>query len=349
MNIPDSFLKREIFEQPEALHRLLTHERDNVERIAEAIRSYAPRYIMVAARGTSDNAARYGQYLFGAANGLPVALATPSLFTLYARPPSLNDALVIGVSQSGASPDIVTVIEEGRRQGALTLAITNNTASALADAAVHTLCLHAGEEQSIAATKTYTTSLLALAMLSSALAQDKTRFDALATLPALLTQVIDHAPDIVRAAERYRYAESCVTLGRGFNYSTAFEIALKMKELTYILAEPYSSADFQHGPVALVAQGFPVLAIVPEGRVAAELIEMLEQFRERGAELIAISSLREALDLAQTPLSLPANIPEWMSPLVAVVPGQLLALGLTLVKGYDPDHPRGLRKVTLTH
>lgn len=348
MMIPDSLLKREIFEQPQALYRLLTQERNNVEQIAETIRRYAPRYIMIAARGTSDNAARYGQYLFGAVNGLPVALATPSLYTLYESPPRLDGALVIGVSQSGASPDIVAVIEEGRRQGALTLALTNDTASALAGAAQHTIDLHAGEEKSVAATKTYTTSLLALAMLSAALAQEPARFDALAALPDLQAQIIDRAPDIVRAAERYRYAESCVVLGRGYNYATAFEIALKMKELTYILAEPYSSADFAHGPVALVAQGFPVLAVVPEGLVAAELQTMLGQLAEREAELIAISSLRESLDLARTPLPLPGGIPEWLSPLVAVVPGQIFALGLTLAKGFEPDHPRGLRKVTLT-
>lgn len=348
MRVPDSFLKREIFEQPQVLQRLLSLEREQMARVAAAIRRYAPRYIMIAARGTSDNAARYGQYLFGAMNHLPVALATPSLYTLYQSPPDMREALVIGVSQSGASPDIVSVVEEGRRQGALTVAVTNNRESALAAAAGHVLYLHAGEEQSVAATKTYTASLLALAMLSAALAEDTTRFEALEALPALVGQVIDRAEEIVQAAERYRYAESCVTLGRGYNYATAFEIALKLKELTYVLAEPYSSADFAHGPVALVAQGFPVLAIVPEGVVAAELIAMLKQFREREAELIVISPLAEALEMAQTPLPLPCGVPEWASPMVAVVPGQLLALGLTLAKGYSPDHPRGLRKITLT-
>jgi len=348
MTLPDSFLKSEIFEQPQALQRLLTLEHEHVAEIAAAIRRYAPRYIVIAARGTSDNAARYGQYLFGAFNRLAVALATPSLYTLYQSPPNLEGALVIGVSQSGASPDIVSVVEEGRRQGALTVAVTNNRESALAGVAEHMLYLHAGEERSVAATKTYTTSLLALAMLSATLAQDETRLDALGALPTWLSQLIDRAPEIVRAAERYRYAESCVTLGRGYNYATAFEIALKLKELTYILAEPYSSADFAHGPIALVAQGFPVLAVVPEGIVAAELIAMLKQFREREAELIVISALPEALALAQTPLPIPAGVPEWLSPLVAVVPGQILALGLTLAKGYAPDHPRGLRKVTLT-
>jgi glucosamine--fructose-6-phosphate aminotransferase (isomerizing) len=142
--------------------------------------------------------------------------------------------------------------------------------------------------------------------------------------------------------------EACVVLSRGYNYATAFEIALKLKELTYVLAEPYSSADFQHGPVALVERGFPVLAVVPEGALADELVDFLNQLNERGAELVVISSHPDALSLARTPLPIPAGIPEWLSPIVAVVQGQLFALGLTLAKGLDPDHPRGLRKVTLT-
>ena len=343
-----SHLESEIREQPEVLHRLLEGERTNIEQVAEAIRQRAPQYIVLAARGTSDNAARYGQYLFGTANSLSVALATPSLFTLYQQPPKMDGALVLGISQSGQSPDIVSVLEEGRRQGALTVAITNAPHSSLAGVAQHTIGLHTGPEQSIAATKTYTASLMALAMLSTALGEDSKRFQTLEALPNLFSDIIASAPDTIKAAERYRYAEACVVVSRGYNYATAYEIALKLKELTYILAEPYSSADFKHGPLALVERGFPVVAIVPEGEVAEELVELLRQLNENGAELVIISAQRDALDLAQTPLSLPAEVPEWLSPLIAVVPGQLFALGVTLAKGLDPDHPRGLRKVTLT-
>jgi glucosamine--fructose-6-phosphate aminotransferase (isomerizing) len=348
MTSNDSYLQREILEQPEVLRRLLKEGWPAVERVADVIRERRPRYIVVAARGTSDNAARYGQYLFGAANGLPVALATPSLFTLYNEPPSLAEALVLGISQSGQSPDVVAVIEEGRRQGALTVALTNDPRSPLAGAAEQTVYLLAGREQSLAASKTYTASLFALAMLSTALAEDNERLQALETLPDLLSEVVTSASATIKAAERYRYMEACVVVSRGYNYATAFEIALKLKELTYILAEPYSSADFRHGPVALVERGFPVLAIVPGGRVATQLVEFLRQLREREAELVVISAQAEALNLAQTALSLPVDAPEWLSPLVTVVPGQLFALGLTLAKGFDPDRPRGLHKVTLT-
>jgi len=343
-----SYLEQEILEQPEVLERLLEQERGTVEAVAQAIRERAPRFMVLAARGSSDNAARYGQYLLGAVNGLPVALATPSLFTLYRRPPCLADALVVAVSQSGQSPDIVAVVEEGRRQGALTLAVTNDPTSPLARSAEWVIPLHAGAERSVAATKTYTASLLALGMISAALAGDEEMFTALRTVPEAIRQVVSSAPTICRASERYRYMEACVVVSRGYNYATAYEIALKLKELTYVLAEPYSSADFQHGPVALVEKGFPVIAVVPEGAVTAEMVDFLRRLREREAELVVISAREEALSLAQTPLPLPGGIPEWLSPMVAVVPGQLFALGLTQARGLDPDQPRGLQKVTRT-
>lgn len=346
--MPSSYLQSEILEQPESLRRLLDSEHQNIERIAGLIRARNPRYVTLVARGSSDNAARYSQYLFGTLNSLTAGLATPSSFTLYRQPPRMDGSLVIAVSQSGQSPDIISVVEEGRRQGALTLALTNVPGSPLADAAEHNIALHAGQETSVAATKTYTASLLALAMLSCALAGDNARNEALQQTPKWVQAVTERAEETIRLAERYAYIEYCVVASRGYNYATAYESALKLKELTYIIAEPYSSADFQHGPVALVEHGFPVLAIVPEGVVASELIGFFRQLKERGADLIVISALEEALALAQTPLPIPAGIPEWISPLITVIQGQLFALGLTLSKGYDPDHPRGLRKVTKT-
>ncbi len=342
-----SNLEREILSQPEILESLLDGW-GTAERVAAAIRQRTPRFAVLAARGSSDNAARYGQYLLGAVNGLPVALATPSLFTLYRQPPRLADALVIAISQSGQSPDIVAVVEEGRRQGALTVAITNDPESPLARTAEHVFPLRAGVERSVAATKTYTASLVALAMLSAALAQSADMRADLRKVPTWVGEVIRTIEEVRRASERYRYMEACVVISRGYNYATAYEIALKLKELTYVLAEPYSSADFQHGPVALVERGFPVFAIVPEGRVTAEMEAFLRQLKEREAELVVISARREALAFAQTPLPIPSGIPEWLSPVVAVVPGQMFALGLTLARGLDPDHPRGLRKVTRT-
>ncbi len=343
-----SLLLKEILDQPNALQRLLDGQTKNIDRVAAAIRARNPRFVMLAARGTSDNAARYGQYLFGVHNHLPVALATPSLFTLYKAPPNLKDALVLAISQSGQSPDIRAVIEEGRAQGALTVSITNDPASPLAGAAEYSIDLCAGPERSIAATKTYTTSLLALAMLACALKPEKTRQRILARVPGLVSKTLKQAKSVIPSAADYRKDNACVVLGRGFNYATAFEIALKLKELTYVLAEPYSSADFQHGPVALFQNGFLLVAVVPEGRTARELTDFLAEIGKHGAELVVISPEKRALSLARTAIPLPGEIPEWISPVVAVTPGQLFAFGLAQSRGLDPDNPRSIHKVTLT-
>ena len=272
-----SKVEREIREQPEVLERLLREGRGRAQEIAGRIRERAPRYVVIAARGSSDNAARYAQYLFGAHNRLPVCLATPSLYTVYGAGPSLVGALVVGVSQSGRSPDIVAVLEAGRRDGALTVAITNEPDSPLAQAAEHVLPLGAGPERAVAATKTYTASLGALAMLSAALEASEARRDELTRLPNALAAALEANGALDDAVARYRYAEQFVVVGRGFNYSTAFEVALKMKETSYLIAEPYSPADLLHGPVAMIDRGFPALVIAPSGRVLSDLAALMER------------------------------------------------------------------------
>jgi len=343
-----SFLEQEICEQPQVLARLLEQESGHAREIARAIERQAPTFVMIAARGTSDHAAAYGKYLLGEACGLPVALAAPSLHTIYQRPPRMQGALVVGISQSGRSPDIVEVVAEGRRQGALTLAITNDPESPLGQAAELCLPCHAGQERSVAATKTYTAQLASLALLAAALADDGGRWADLERLPERVERVLQLAPEVAQRVQRYRYMEECVLIGRGYNCATAFEVALKLKELTYIAAVPYSSADFLHGPIAVIEYGFPVLLVAPDGAVFGDLLSLAEELRARGAELMVISDRAEALALAQTPLALPEALPEWLSPVVAVVPGQVFAASLTRAKGYDLDEPRGLRKVTRT-
>ncbi len=347
-------LKSEIFEQPAVLARLLEKQKGNVETIAAALREYDIRYLFLVARGTSDNAGLYAKYLWGAFNGIPTALATPSLFSLYGKPPSLKNALVLGISQSGQSPDIVQVMAEAQRQGAPTLAIVNAPESPLAQLAQFVIDVDAGPELAVAATKSYTAQLMVIAMLSAAMSDQagdpEDRWPALERVPALVQQALDLDTYIERVAERYRYMQQCVVLGRGFNYATAYEWSLKMKELAYVIAAPYSSADFQHGPVAVVSQGFPVLAVAPDGAVFDDMRALLEELvTQREVELLAISNREEALSLAHTPLRLPAAMPEWLSPLVTIVPGQLFSYYLTRAKGYDTEAPRGLRKVTLTH
>ena len=343
-----SYLSNEIHEQPEVLIRLLDRQTETAARIAAAIRARDVSYAVIAARGTSDNAARYAQYLFGALNRLPVALATPSLFSIYRTPPQLLDALVLGISQSGQSPDIVAVLEEGQRQGAPTLAITSDPDSPLAAQADYVISLQAGEERAVAATKTYTAQLTALALLSCTLGDDPDRLAALRRTPLAVKRVLDREELIAGAVERYRYMETCVVLGRGYNYATAFEIALKLKELNYLIAESYSSADFMHGPIAVIGSGFPALVVAPSGKMFDTMRDFTLELKSRGAELLIISDRQDLLAEAVTPLPLPEGVPEWLSPIVAIVPGQLFTLHLTLTKGNDPDQPQGLHKITLT-
>ena len=343
-------LHSEIFEQPDVMQNLLIGQKNKINEIAKELRKRELTYVFLAARGTSDNAARYANYLWGAHNGMPVALATPSLFTYYQTPPKLKRALVVGVSQSGKSPDIVSVIVEGKKQGCPTLAITNEPDSPLAKESDFVINVHAGRENAVAATKTYTAELMALAMLSVALGSDRKRDSELKRVPAWARKILKLDDHIREIAQRYRYMERCVVLGRGYNYSTAFEWSLKLKELTYVLAEPYSSADFQHGPIAMVESGFPVMAVAPEGKVYESLLPMLVGLRnDHNAELLVISDQQTALGIAQSSIQLPAGIPEWVSPLITILPAQLFCYHLTQAKGYDTETPRSIRKVTETH
>ncbi|MCL4562656.1 MAG: SIS domain-containing protein [Chloroflexi bacterium] len=345
--MPNSILKQEIEQQPGVIQTLFDQESGNLRQIAGNL-SGSFRYIVIAARGTSDNAARYAQYLFGAHNHLPVALATPSLFTLYQQPPRLAGALVIGISQSGHSPDIVAVLAEAKRQGCPTLAIVNNVTSPLAETADYVLPLHAYPEQAIAATKTYTASLGAIALFSCLLEDNPDHIRQLMEMPEKIQQTLDNLGPPLVHVERYRYMEQCTVIGRGYNYATAFEIALKIKELTRTLAEPYSSADFRHGPIAIIHKGFPVILIAPRGAVSENMVELVGDLKHLGSEVLMISNEEQLLRRSQVAFALPPDIPEWLTPLVAVIPGQLFALQLTIEKGMNPDRPEGLTKVTDT-
>lgn len=337
----------EIHEQPAVLQHSLQANRQSIQSIAHVLQQVP--FAFIAARGTSDNAARYANYLWGSFNQLPVALATPSLFGLYHQPPRLSGALVAGISQSGRSPDIVGVLKEGKRQGCPTLAITNETDSPLAHTADSVINIRAGDEYAVAATKTYTAQLLAIAMLSVAGTNDRERQWQLEQLPGWVSQVLALDETIAQTALRYRYMQHCVVLGRGYNYATAFEWSLKLKELAYVVAEPYSSADFQHGPIAMVGGGFPAMVVAPSGVVFQDMLALLRRLKEEHrAELLVISDHPAALELATDPIPLPAGIPEWLTPIVSIVPAQLFCYHLTRVKGFDTETPRSLRKVTLT-
>jgi glucosamine--fructose-6-phosphate aminotransferase (isomerizing) len=342
-----SILEQEIREQPEVLRRLIQTSADQAQAIMDAVRGKF-NYILIAARGSSDNAARYAQYLFQIVNEVPVALATPSVFSLYHKALKLEGALILGISQSGQSPDIVSVLEEARRQGRPSVAVTNDPNSPLAQAAQFDLDLQTGQEKAVAATKTYTASLVAMALLSNALEKDKAAFAEIQRLPAQVQEAVEQTMQQTIRMERYRYMQHGAVIGRGYNYSTAFEVALKIKELTGITTVPYSSADFLHGPVASLTAGYPVFAIAPQGVMAGDMAAIIAKAKAAVAELVVISDLQELLSQAQLPLPIPQGVPEWLSPIVSVIPGQILAWQMALSRGLDPDKPKNLSKVTET-
>jgi glutamine---fructose-6-phosphate transaminase (isomerizing) len=343
-----SLFESEIREQPAVLGRLVSGARARVEEVASAIRDRAPSFALFAARGSSDNAARYAVYLLGAHNQLAVGLAAPALHTLYGAPPRVDGALVVAVSQSGQSPDVRAVLEHARASGALTLAIVNDESSPLAAAAELSLPVGAGDERAVAASKTYTGQLTLLAMLSAALAGDEGRWEELSALPAAMAAAVESAEPARHGAVLLTEATRIAVLGRGFNQSTAHEIALKLAETCYLAAEPYSWADFLHGPIAMVEPGYPIVVVAPSGRASQDVSDILDGLRQRGATLVVASDRIDLLSGAAVALPLPTGVPEWLSPVTAVVPGQLLALALAQARGLDPDSPRGLHKVTLT-
>jgi glucosamine--fructose-6-phosphate aminotransferase (isomerizing) len=342
-------LRDEIGQQPAVAARLLGEGRASINAVAAALRARPIDYAVIAARGTSDHAAIYAQYVLGIRQRLPVALATPSAISIYGVAPRFERALVLGISQSGASPDVVGVVAAARAQGAPTVALTNTPDSPLAAAAEHVMELRAGPELAVAATKTYGAELLCLALLSEALAgvADPAAERALHDLPAVLEQALATEPLVADVARRQAAMGACVVLGRGYDYATAREWALKLKELAYVAAEPYSAADFEHGPLALIEPGFPVLAVAA-GRAASGL-PLLRRLREEfQAQLLVVSDLPELCALGHDAVLLPGGLPDWLLPIAAVVPAQLYAYHLTRAKGLDTELPRHIQKVTRT-
>jgi glucosamine--fructose-6-phosphate aminotransferase (isomerizing) len=339
-------MRSELGESPAIVEGLLAAAWPAVQEIAAQVRARGLDLAVIAARGTSDHAALYGQYVLGARNGILVAPATPSLVSIYGAPPRMGAALAIGISQSGRSPDVVAVIEASRRQGALTVAITNDTGSELAAAAEFVVGLQAGQERAVAATKTYVAEIAVLAMLSAALSGDEASAADLRTVPAALKAALEAEPTVADLAGRWARTDRCAVLARGFNYATARELALKLKEVAHVLADPYSAADFQHGPIALVEAGFGVIAIATSGPAYAGMGALLERLDRDAARLLVLTDV-EGYDGPGEVVRVPA-VPEWLSPAVAIVPGQMFAYHLALARGLDIEHPRNISKVTLT-
>ncbi len=341
-----SVLEQEIYSQPEVLARFLERETAHVARIVAQLPDF--EYVLIAARGSSDHAALYAKYAWATFANYPVALAAPSLHTLYGAKPNMAHALVVGISQSGQSPDIVAVLEEGKHQGRPTLAITNDGNSPLAAVADHVVVLHAGAERSIAATKTYTAQLGAMMLFAASWSGATQRIAELQRLPEAVAETLHTSGVIAEQVQRYTTMEQCVVIGRGYNYATASELALKLKELTYVMAAPYSAADFRHGPIATIDSKLPTILVMPTGVPFDDMLALAGELQQRGGELLVISEAQTALTLAKLAMPLLKLVPEWLSPVTAIIPGQLLALHLAVARGVNPDMPRGLHKVTKT-
>jgi glutamine---fructose-6-phosphate transaminase (isomerizing) len=347
-------LVSEIHEQPSVVARLLDRQTPAVREVARTIRERAPSTIVLVARGSSDNAAVYGRYLLEVCNRRLTSLAAPSGLTLYRSGPRLDQTAVIGVSQSGQGEDVVAYLREARRQGAATVAIVNDERSPLAEAADMVLGCQAGPELSIPATKTVTAQMTLLAMLSCLLDDSRPdgSIEALAALPTALHAALEARPEAKRLAQSLATTTVGSVIGRGFAFPPALEIALKLKETSYTRAEPFSAADFLHGPVALVEPGYSALLIDVGGRSGQSAQALAQAIQERGGQPALVRAGRMpgggAADADFLHLTLHAEIEEPFAPIVVLVLGQLVAIELALALGLDPARPRGLRKVTST-
>ena len=344
-----SRMLEEIRQQPEALEKTLRSQLKRFERFKKLVAKRRPRLIVLAARGTSDNAAQFGRYLLEITTGIPVSLAAPAIYTLYNARVDFRDALVVAISQSGESTDTNLVLSEARKQGALTVGITNEVSSSLARLAEHVFFVRAGREKSVAATKTYTGQVLMLYLLAYALG-GKIRPDDLARLPERAHLALRLEPEITALSERYRFMDHAVVMGRGLNYATAFEFALKLMETCYVVAERFSSADFLHGPIALVEPNFPVFVFAPSGVTWPPVREAVDKVKPLTAETVVITdaSNRDAPHAGNRLIRLPQRISELYTPIPYIIPAQIFAACLASQKGLNPDRPRTITKVTRT-
>ncbi len=336
---------QEIAEQPQVLERTIEAERGKMVRLGDFLRQKDIDLIILVARGSSDNAALFGRYLLEVTTGIPVSLSAPSVFTLYNAKLRLNRAVVIGVSQSGEGVDINHVLEKAKSFGAFTIAITNEGASSMAQIADETLLIHAGREKSVAATKTYTGQMLHFYMLANAIGDKRLDYH---KIPAFTQNALELEEKVKETVQRYIFMENCVVVGRGMNYGNSYELALKLMETCYVVAERFSSADFFHGPLAIVERRFPVILFAPTGVTKQSSVDLLKRLQELNADSLAITNDDEVGGLATRSIRLSSEIDEFLSPIPFIVPAQLFAAHLSEAKGLDPDEPRSLAKITKT-
>lgn len=340
-----SLMLEEITEQPIVLERTINAERNKVAQLRQFINKRDIDLIVLVARGSSDNACQFGRYLLEITCGIPVSLSAPSVFTLYKAKLNLKKALVIGVSQSGEGTDINEVLEQAKLSGAFTISITNEAESTMAKISDETLLIHAGREKSVAATKTYTGQMLHFYHLAEMFTETKIEIE---KIPHYSAQVLQLRSEVQNLVERYVFMENCVVVGRGINYGNSYELALKLMETCYVVAERFSSADFFHGPLAIIERRFPVIMFAPTGVTRQSNLDLLIRLRELNADSLSITNDKEIAKLSSRTLQMPTEIDEFLSPIPFIIPAQLFAALLSETKGIDADAPRSLSKVTKT-
>ncbi len=338
---------QEIAEQPAALARTIHAERAKIARLGKLLRNHDIDLIVLVARGSSDNAALFGRYLLEITTGIPVSLSAPSVHTLYGAKLKLKHALVIGVSQSGEGEDINHVLENAHSCGAYTVGITNEPASSMAKIVDETLLMHGGREQSVAATKTFTGQMMLFYMVAAELAQRTAAFSYEA-IPDFAARALEQKPAILELVQRYVFMENCVVVGRGLAYANAYEMALKLMETCYVVAERFSSADFLHGPLAMVERHFPVILFAPPGIMLPGVKDLIDRLAELRADTLAITADLDVASTCSRAIIMPREIDEFVAPIPYIIPAQLFAALLAESKGLNPDAPRSLSKLTRT-
>jgi glucosamine--fructose-6-phosphate aminotransferase (isomerizing) len=342
-----SLMLAEIAEQPAALERTIAEERTKIAKLGSMLKTRDIDLIVLVARGSSDNAALLGRYLLEITTGIPVSLSAPSVYTIYGAQLRLDHALIIGVSQSGEGEDINRVLESAHRSGAYTVGITNEPRSTMASLVDEILLTYGGPERSVAATRTFTGQMLLFYMLAAELARNATPFS-YETIPQFVAGALEQKPAILELVQRYVFMENCVVVGRGLAYANAYELALKLMETCYVVAERFSSADFLHGPLAMVERHFPVILFAPPGVMLPGVKSLIERLQELHADTLAITSDLDAAGMCTRSIIMSREIDEFHAPIPYIVPGQLFAALLAEAKGLNPDAPRSLSKVTRT-
>lgn len=338
---------QEIAEQPAALEKTIAEEQRKIERLGQLLKQRDVNLIVLVARGSSDNAALFGRYLLEITTGIPVSLSAPSVHTLYQAKLNLKQALVIGVSQSGEGEDINRVLENARAGGAFTVGITNEASSTMVNLVDETLLMHGGKERSVAATKTFTGQMMLFYMLATALANNGRNIEH-QRIPEFAARALEQRAAIVELVQRYVFMENCVVVGRGLAYANAYEFALKLMETCYVVAERFSSADFLHGPVAMIERHFPVILFAPPGVMLQGTKDLIGRLRELSADTLVITGDLDVAAMCSRSIIMPREIDEFLAPIPYIIPAQLFAALLAEAKGLDPDKPRSLSKVTRT-